>query len=508
MAGPPADKEEDPDDSSSAAQGSAAAPRGDDARVVGSGDGDRRMLVRPGRSPGRAPARTRVPDPGVGAADGRAERPGHDQLRPLHAGAPGPDLRPDSPGRALRPQHRDSIADRGEPARVQRLHALSPADHPDEERARGGRSRADAARADRVCAVHARSRHQHARPHPAGPAQPRQRSRRHQQLRPLLTAVPGGRHGLQALPARRGPRQRDRSVSRGLMMPAALVAAGVTGVVATVAFTGGSATPAAAPRVRVSSATVTLTNLTTTTLAAGTLGYAAARPLTNQVTGTYTFLPAAGSTIGAGDVLYRVDNQPVIAMRGRTPAWRPMVPGISGPDVAELQANLIALGYASGLLSAPTGYYDLLTAAAVQRWQVAAGTLVTGQVGLGQVVFVPATVRVGALRVSPVRAAYPRQEPYQVTTTRRNVSVPVNPSLPPVTVGERVSIVLPSLVRTPGRVTAIGPPTSGQGTGGTTRAASGLNPRPYPPPATRTRASAEYRACPVPPRAPCTRPSR
>src|SRR5258708_39712125 len=65
MAGPPADKEEDPDDSSSAAQGSAAAPRGGDARVVGSGDGDRRMLVRPGRSPGRAPARTRVPDPGA-----------------------------------------------------------------------------------------------------------------------------------------------------------------------------------------------------------------------------------------------------------------------------------------------------------------------------------------------------------------------------------------------------------------------------------------------------------
>jgi len=270
------------------------------------------------------------------------------------------------------------------------------------------------------------------------------------------------------------------------MMPAALVAAGVSGVVATVAFTGGSATPAAAPRVRVSTATVTLTNLTTTTLTAGTLGYAAARPLTNQVTGTYTFLPAAGSTIGAGHVLYRVDNQPVIALRGRTPAWRPMAPGISGPDVAELQAKLIALGYASGLLSAPTGYYDLFTADAVQRWQVAAGTLVTGQVGLGQVVFVPATVRVGALQVSPGRAAYPGQEPYQVTTTRRNVSVPVNPSLPPVTVGERVSIVLPSLVRTPGRVTAIGSPTSGQGTGERAGASSVLTVTPDRPAVTGT----------------------
>jgi peptidoglycan hydrolase-like protein with peptidoglycan-binding domain len=252
-------------------------------------------------------------------------------------------------------------------------------------------------------------------------------------------------------------------------MPAALVAAGVTGVVATVAFTGGSAAPAAAPRVRVSTAAVRLTNLTTTTLTSGTLGYAPARPLTNQLSGTYTFLPAAGTTIAAGDVLYRVDNQPVIAMRGRTPAWRPMAPGSSGPDVAELQANLIALGYASGLFSAPTSYYDLLTADAVQRWQLAAGALVTGQVGLGQVIFVPAAVRVGALNVSPGRGAFPGQEPYQVTTTRRIVSVPVNPSLPPVTVGDRVSIVLPSLVRTPARVTAIGPPAAGQRTGETGR---------------------------------------
>jgi hypothetical protein len=73
-----------------------------------------------------------------------------------------------------------------------------------------------------------------------------------------------------------------------------------------------------------------------------------------------------------------------------------------------------------------------------------------------------------------------------VTTTRRNVSVPVNPSLPPVTVGERVSIVLPSLVRTPGRVTAIGPPTSGQGTGGTAGASSVLTVTPDRPAVTGT----------------------
>src|SRR5262249_53109931 len=128
---------------------------------------------------------------------------------------------------------------------------------------------------------------------------------------------------------------------------------------------------------------------------------------------------------------------------------------------------LIAIGYASGLFSAPTGYYDLLTADAVQRWQLANGTLVTGQVGLGQIIFVPVAIRVGALSVAPGRGASPGQVPYQVTTTRRIVSVPVDPSLPPVSVGDRVSIVLPSLIRTAGRVTAIGPPpATGQGSGG------------------------------------------
>ncbi|MGN6792792.1 MAG: peptidoglycan-binding protein, partial [Streptosporangiaceae bacterium] len=221
-------------------------------------------------------------------------------------------------------------------------------------------------------------------------------------------------------------------------------------------------------RIRVSTATVKLTNLATTMLTAGVMGYAPARPLTNQLAGTYTHLPAAGSTIAPGHVLYRVDNQPVIAMRGKTPAWRSMSPGITGPDVAELQANLIALGYADGLLTAPTGYYDQLTADAVHRWQLAIGVLVTAQVGLGQVIFIPSAVRVGALNEAPGRAAFPGQDPYQVTTTRRTVLLPVNPTLPAVRIGEQVSIVLPSQARTQGRVTAIGPPPGGLGaaTGG------------------------------------------
>jgi len=156
-----------------------------------------------------------------------------------------------------------------------------------------------------------------------------------------------------------------------------------------------------------------------------------------------------------------------------------------GPDVTELQANLIALGDATGLLSAPTGQFDVLTDDAVQRWQAAAGYPVTGQVAVGQVVFLPAVVRVGALNVAPGQNASPGQAPYQVTTGRRTVTVPVNPDLPPVAVGQEVSIILPSSATTPGTITAVGPAPPGAGAPGS-GASTVLTVAPGRPPETGT----------------------
>ncbi len=240
-------------------------------------------------------------------------------------------------------------------------------------------------------------------------------------------------------------------------MPGSLAAAVIAGAVLMTAIAGVRA-PAAPAAQRLTTATVVRTDLATTVLTGGTLGYAAARPVINRLAGTYTSLPAAGRTIRAGRVLYRVDNEPVILLAGRIPAWRPFTPGMTGgPDVAELQANLIALGYASGLLPAPTGQFDLLTDLAVRRWQAAAGCAITGQIALGQVIFLPAAARVGAPRAAVGQPAVPGAAPYQATTARRTVIVPVSQALPPVAIGERVTIVLPSQARTPGTVTAVGP---------------------------------------------------
>src|SRR5260370_713206 len=131
---------------------------------------------------------------------------------------------------------------------------------------------------------------------------------------------------------------------------------------------GAGAAPAAAAPPPPSTATVVRTDLATTVLTEGTLGYAPALPIVNQIAGTYTWLPAVGSRIRAGRALYRVDNLPIVLMRVGTPAWPPFVLGMTdGPDVRELQANLIALQYATGLFSAPTGTFDWPTAQAVER---------------------------------------------------------------------------------------------------------------------------------------------
>ena len=204
-------------------------------------------------------------------------------------------------------------------------------------------------------------------------------------------------------------------------------------------------------------------------LTGATLGYAPTAPVVNRLAGIYTELPAVGAVIAAGQVLYRVDNQPVVLMTGTTPAWRSFAAGMTdGPDVAELQSNLIALGDAAGLFSTASGHLDTLTVDAIERWQLSQGQLANGQIALGQVIFLPSAVLVGAESVATGQAASPGDLPYQVTTTARTVTVPLNPNLPPVSVGEAVSIVLPTNAATPGKVTAVGPaPPSSSSASGT-----------------------------------------
>jgi peptidoglycan hydrolase-like protein with peptidoglycan-binding domain len=54
---------------------------------------------------------------------------------------------------------------------------------------------------------------------------------------------------------------------------------------------------------------------------------------------------AAGDSLTTGRLLAEIDGQPLFALAGPVPAWRDLLPGETGPDVAELQKALARLGY-------------------------------------------------------------------------------------------------------------------------------------------------------------------
>ena len=146
----------------------------------------------------------------------------------------------------------------------------------------------------------------------------------------------------------------------------------------------------------------------------GTLTYRAAPDgspysVINQASGIYTELPVPGQVISQGQVLYRVNDSPVVLLYGSTPTYRTLSAGATGADVAELNADLVALGYASAAqLSTTSSFFGSATITAVEKLQAALGSTQNGTLSLGQVLFEPTAVRVTTLSAplgEPPRAA-------------------------------------------------------------------------------------------------------
>jgi peptidoglycan hydrolase-like protein with peptidoglycan-binding domain len=196
------------------------------------------------------------------------------------------------------------------------------------------------------------------------------------------------------------PRRRRRR--RILAAVAALIAAAVA--VAIVALeTGSSGPPSSGAAVPAGDTTATVERRTLVehTQVNGTLGYGTEQELYDRVAGTFTWLPAVGTVIARGGTLWRLNNQPVVLMYGSVPAYRALEQGASdGPDVAELNDNLIALGFDPYGAIGDRSHFGEATAAAVRRWQAANGLSQTGKVELGRVLFAPSARRVTAVHVS------------------------------------------------------------------------------------------------------------
>jgi Putative peptidoglycan binding domain len=146
--------------------------------------------------------------------------------------------------------------------------------------------------------------------------------------------------------------------------------------------------------------TVSRRTLSESSTVDGTLGYGSQLEIYDRLSGTYTWLPSVGAVVGRGGTLFRVNNLPVVLMYGRVPAYRAMKLGITdGPDVAELNRNLIDLGYEATGEAGDIEAFSDAASAAVRRWQGAEGLAETGIVELGRVVFAPGARHVTALHV-------------------------------------------------------------------------------------------------------------
>lgn len=253
----------------------------------------------------------------------------------------------------------------------------------------------------------------------------------------------------------------------GLGISVALIAAAGVAVAARGGGAGAAAAGAADDEPAVSSVAVARRDLVARTEVDGTLGYSGTLRVAGQSQGVVTAVPEAGTVVERGQPLYWVDNRPVLLLYGDLPAWRRLAAGMSdGPDVRQLEANLVALGHATEAELTVDEKFTTATTAAVKRWQKAAGVEETGVVEPGQTVFQPGAFRVAEVKVEKGSPAPPGQPVLTGTSTSRVVTVDLDASKQTlVKAGDKVEVKLPDGRVTPGTISSVGTvaQSSGQG---------------------------------------------
>jgi hypothetical protein len=172
--------------------------------------------------------------------------------------------------------------------------------------------------------------------------------------------------------------------------------------------------------------------------------------------GTITGLPAVGTVVDRGRTLVEVDGEPVPLLLGPRPLWRTLGPGVEdGPDVAQLEENLVALGIATPDELTVDEDWTAATTDAVEEWQEALGVEATGSLAPGDAVVVPAAVRV-VEHPTPVGGSASGTV-VEVTGTTRQVTVDLEASRQTlVTDGQAVEVELPDGTVVAGTVASVG----------------------------------------------------
>jgi hypothetical protein len=238
---------------------------------------------------------------------------------------------------------------------------------------------------------------------------------------------------------------------KGLALTGAAVAIAVAAGGGAVVLSGGEqATAAAQPAAN--TATVQRGRLSAGVSQDGILTYRA-RPdgspfsAINQAKGTYTALPQAGDEVGCGQVLYRVDDKPVLLLCGTVPAFRDLKVGDAGRDVRELNRNLHVGG----------GTFTAKTENALEALQRRRGAKVTGTLALGDAVFLPEAMRIAKVAGQLGGSAQPGAPALSATSGTLHVQVNLDPSEHGhVKRGDRAQITLPGNRAVTGKVDGFG----------------------------------------------------
>ncbi|GAB3139706.1 peptidoglycan-binding protein [Micromonospora sonneratiae] len=237
------------------------------------------------------------------------------------------------------------------------------------------------------------------------------------------------------------------------------VAAAVAAIGAAVAVTTGFGWPGsgdgdpARSSLPPATAQVTRQTLVETQTESGELGYGDTTKLYGRLPGTVTALPAVGATLSRGQVLYRVDDTPVVLLYGTMPAYRTLSTGAQGTDVKQFEKNLHALGY-RGFTVDET--YSASTASAVRKWQGDLGLPKTGTVEPGRISYATGAVRVDSLTAAVGDAGQPGTAVLAYTGTTQVVTVELEVSDQRLArKGAEVEVVLPDGRATSGKITRI-----------------------------------------------------
>ncbi|NUT36234.1 MAG: efflux RND transporter periplasmic adaptor subunit [Hamadaea sp.] len=331
--------------------------------------------------------------------------------------------------------------------------------------------------------MHARPRRRHAGPRSERRLRRSARRCGRGQDRPDRPGVPEGDGSLSGQALRRLPEPRDGLVSRRrrrgrtvATAGGAVLAAGAA-VAAAVGFGGGDPAVPVSSTLPPATAQVTKATLTQTKNVAGTLGYGDAVTVSaRQATaaapgggaGTVTWLAPKGSTVGRGQPMYKVDDQPVVLLYGPTPFYRLLSTGVEGADVKTLESNLKALGYSGFTVDEE---FTSATADAVEDWQEDLGVPETGRVDVDDVVVAPAQARIADHKAEPGAAANGPLLAYTGTTRVITVGLDVADQQL-VKKGLEATVTLPGGATVRGTVASVGTvatkSTSGSGAGQTT----------------------------------------